>query len=78
LIRCKFDTPYSYKDVEETTPTIQVDSSFNPFSDDKINKHYSSASTAYRKPEVTTGKIFTLDYIKILMETKKIASFLRK
>jgi DNA mismatch repair protein MutL len=49
------DTPYSYKDVEGATPTIQVDSSFNPFSDDKINKHYSSASTAYRKPEVTAN-----------------------
>jgi DNA mismatch repair protein MutL len=46
------DTPYSYKNVEGAPPTIQVDSSFNPFSDDKINKHYASASTAYRKPEV--------------------------
>ncbi|NRT15243.1 DNA mismatch repair protein MutL [Flavobacterium sp. 28A] len=40
------DTPYSYKDLQGETPTIQVDRSFNPFSDDKINKHYSSASSA--------------------------------
>jgi DNA mismatch repair protein MutL len=49
------DTPYSYKDMEGATPTIQVDGSFNPFSDDKINKHYSgstgSSASGYRKPE---------------------------
>jgi DNA mismatch repair protein MutL len=30
---------------------IQVDNSFNPFSDDKINKHYSG----YKKPEPTAN-----------------------
>jgi DNA mismatch repair protein MutL len=29
------DTPYNYKDLKET-PTIQVDSTFNPFFDDKV------------------------------------------
>jgi DNA mismatch repair protein MutL len=41
------DTPYHYKDLQAATPTVQVDNSFNPFSDDKINKHYSG----YKKPE---------------------------
>ncbi|WP_367757538.1 DNA mismatch repair endonuclease MutL [Flavobacterium sp. WC2421] len=45
------DTPYSYKDAKGETPTIQVDSTFNPFSDDKVNKHYSS----YKKPESTAN-----------------------
>jgi DNA mismatch repair protein MutL len=45
------DTPYHYKDLQGATPTIQVDNSFNPFSDDKINKHYS----AYKKPEPTAN-----------------------
>ena len=45
------DTPYSYKDLKGATPTIQVDSTFNPFSDDKVNKHYSS----YKKPESTAN-----------------------
>ncbi|WPR72965.1 DNA mismatch repair endonuclease MutL [Flavobacterium sp. NG2] len=52
------DTPYNFKDLEGKTPTIQVDRSFNPFSDDKVNKHYSgggssssSFNSAYRKPE---------------------------
>ncbi|WP_339921122.1 DNA mismatch repair endonuclease MutL [uncultured Flavobacterium sp.] len=47
------DTPYHYKDLEGATPTIQVDGSFNPFSDDKVNKHYSGSS--YRKPEATAS-----------------------
>ena len=34
------DTPYDYKDKEASTPTIQVDRSYNPFSSDKPNKTY--------------------------------------
>ena len=34
------DTPYNYKNVEASTPTIQVDRAFNPFSDDTPNKHF--------------------------------------
>jgi len=40
------DTPYYYKDVEAETPTIQVDGNFNPFTDDKTNKHYSKSGSA--------------------------------
>lgn len=39
------DTPYHYKDLEAETPTIQVDGTFNPFTDDKTNQHYSKANT---------------------------------
>jgi DNA mismatch repair protein MutL len=39
------DTPYHYKDLEGETPTIQVDGTFNPFTDDKTNQHYSKASS---------------------------------
>jgi DNA mismatch repair protein MutL len=43
------DTPYNYKNLESSTPTIQVDGSYNPFTDEvKPNKHFSN----YRKPEV--------------------------
>ena len=46
------DTPYHYKNFEGATPTIQVDGTFNPFSEeDKPNKHF----TSYRKPETTTN-----------------------
>ncbi|RYJ36731.1 DNA mismatch repair protein MutL [Flavobacterium anhuiense] len=39
------DTPYHYKDVEAEIPTIQVDGTFNPFTDDKTNQHYSKATS---------------------------------
>jgi DNA mismatch repair protein MutL len=45
------DTPYNYKNQEATTPTIQVDGNFNPFGDDKPNKHFSS----YKKPVSTAS-----------------------
>jgi len=53
------DTPYHYKDLEGAVPTIQVDSTFNPFSDDKVNKHYASSgsgsSSSYKKPVATAN-----------------------
>lgn len=46
------DTPYSYKNLEGATPTIQIDSSYNPFSEvETPNKHFSN----FRKPEVTAN-----------------------
>ncbi|MFH6958476.1 DNA mismatch repair endonuclease MutL [Flavobacterium aquidurense] len=39
------DTPYHYKDLEGETPTIQVDGTFNPFTDDKTNQHYSKSGS---------------------------------
>ncbi|MBA0885438.1 DNA mismatch repair endonuclease MutL [Flavobacterium undicola] len=53
------DTPYHYKDLEGAVPTIQVDSTFNPFSDDKVNKHYAGSSSgsgsSYKKPVSTSN-----------------------
>ncbi|MEO7975653.1 DNA mismatch repair endonuclease MutL [Flavobacterium sp.] len=49
------DTPYHYKDVEAETPTIQVDGTFNPFTDDKTNKHYSKSGSA-------SGSVFNSSY----------------
>ena len=45
------DTPYHYKNLEGTTPTIQVDGNYNPFLNDKPNKHF----TNFRKPEATAN-----------------------
>ncbi|MFV8342232.1 DNA mismatch repair endonuclease MutL [Flavobacterium sp. XS2P39] len=45
------DTPYHYKDLEGATPTIQVDGNFNPFSDDKPNRHYAN----HKKSEPTAN-----------------------
>lgn len=48
------DTPYNYQNKEASSPTIQVDGSFNPFSDDKINKHFTSESYQHRKTETAS------------------------
>ena len=50
------DTPYHYKDLEGETPTIQVDGSFNPFSEEqKPNKHFANTNSSYRRPEPTSN-----------------------
>ena len=50
------DTPYHYKDLEGETPTIQVDGSFNPFSEEvKPNKHFANTNSGFRRPEPTSN-----------------------
>lgn len=45
------DTPYAYKDATAAYPTIQVDGNFNPFADEKPNKHFSSDHYRHKKSE---------------------------
>jgi len=45
------DTPYHYKNLEGETPTIQVDGNYNPFSEEKSTKLFSS----YKKTEPTAS-----------------------
>jgi DNA mismatch repair protein MutL len=47
------DTPYHYKNLESAIPTIQVDGNYNPFSDDKPNKHFASNHSSIRKQETS-------------------------
>ncbi|MBC7747995.1 MAG: DNA mismatch repair endonuclease MutL [Methylotenera sp.] len=61
------DTPYHYKDLEGATPMIQVDGNFNPFSDDKPNKHFSN----YKKPESTAN--WESLYVGLKQDTDDIA-----
>ena len=64
------DTPYHFKDLEGETPTIQVDRSFNPFSEEsKPNKHYAS----YKKPENTSANWESL-YVGLKQDTEDIDS----
>ena len=46
------DTPYQFQNKDVEYPTVQVDRAYNPFSDEKPSNSFSSATTAYRKPEV--------------------------
>ena len=45
------DTPYQYQNKNAEHPTVQVDSNYNPFSEQKPNKAFASSSN-YRKPEI--------------------------
>ena len=48
------DTPYAYKDATAAFPTIQVDGNFNPFADEKPNKHFTSDPYRHKKAETAS------------------------
>ena len=62
------DTPYNYKNQEASTPTIQVDGAFNPFSDETPNKHF----TTYRKTENTAN--WESLYVGLKQDTDEISN----
>ncbi len=62
------DTPYNYKNQEASTPTIQVDGAFNPFSDETPNKHF----TTYRKTENTAN--WESLYVGLKQDTEEIGN----
>jgi DNA mismatch repair protein MutL len=62
------DTPYNYKNMETSTPTIQVDRTFNPFSDETPNKHF----TTYRKTENTAN--WESLYVGLKHDTEEIGN----
>ncbi len=45
------DTPYHYKNLEGSTPTIQVDGNYNPFSEQISNKSFKNDSYSNRKSD---------------------------
>lgn len=64
------DTPYHYKDVETQIPSVQVDRSFNPFSnEDKPSKE--SNTHSYRKQEVAAS--WESLYQGLLSDTEALA-----
>ena len=64
------DTPYHYKDLSGETPTIQVDGNFNPFSEEKPSKQFSS----YRKPEPTAN--WESLYVGLKQDTDEIGQMI--
>jgi len=64
------DTPYHYKDLETQIPSVQVDRSFNPFSnEDKPSKE--SNTHSYRKQEVAAS--WESLYQGLLSDTEALA-----
>jgi len=77
------DTPYQYQNKEAEFPTIQVDRTFNPFSEDKPSKSPSFPS-GYKKPEVQPSweslyvglKQATQDITEMTFENEAVTSSL--
>ena len=67
------DTPYQYKDKEADFPTIQVDSSFNPFATDKPAAKSLSSFGSYKR-ETSTASWESL-YVGLKQETQELEKF---
>lgn len=67
------DTPYQYKDKEADFPTIQVDSSFNPFANDKPAAKSLSSFGSYKKETSTTS--WESLYVGLKQETQELEQF---
>ena len=67
------DTPYQYKDKEADFPTIQVDSSFNPFANDKPAAKSLSSFGSYKK-ETSTSNWESL-YVGLKQDTQELEQF---
>ena len=65
------DTPYEYHGKNAEFPTIQVDSNFNPFSNEKPSKSFASSSN-YRKSEIAQPSWESL-YVGLKQNTQEIA-----
>jgi DNA mismatch repair protein MutL len=67
------DTPYQYKDKEADFPTIQVDSNFNPFANDKPAAKSLSSFGSYKR-ETSTASWESL-YVGLKQETQELEQF---
>ncbi|EAZ95723.1 DNA mismatch repair protein [Flavobacteria bacterium BAL38] len=66
------DTPYQYKNKDADFPTIQVDSNFNPFANEKPTKSLSSFGS-YKK-ETNTANWESL-YVGLKQDTQELDTF---
>ena len=67
------DTPYQYKDKEADFPTIQVDSSFNPFVTDKPAAKSLSSFGSYKRE--TASASWESLYVGLKHETQELNQF---
>ena len=67
------DTPYQYKDKEADFPTIQVDSSFNPFATDKPAVKSLSSFGSYKRE--TSSASWESLYVGLKQETQELEQF---
>jgi len=68
------DTPYQYQNKTAEYPTVQVDSTFNPFADEKPSKQFSGGSNSYKKQEVAGSNWESL-YVGLKNDTAEVETF---
>jgi DNA mismatch repair protein MutL len=68
------DTPYQYQNKTAEYPTVQVDSTFNPFADEKPSKNFSGGSNSYKKQEVAGSNWESL-YVGLKNDTSEVETF---
>jgi DNA mismatch repair protein MutL len=69
------DTPYDYKNTSANYPTIEVDSNFNPFSDEKPTKSVAfktSALPSYKKESQPNWESL---YVGLKQDTEEVGGF---
>ncbi|PKB17566.1 DNA mismatch repair endonuclease MutL [Flavobacterium sp. 5] len=62
------DTPYHYKNLDGEIPTIQIDTNFNPFAEEKPAKSYSSSSYKRAEPTATWESL----YVDVKQDTNAV------
>lgn len=67
------DTPYEYQSKTAEYPTIQVDSTFNPFADEKPSKSFSGGGMSYKKTE--SAQSWESLYVGLKQDTLEVEHF---
>ena len=66
------DTPYEYKNATANYPKVDVDSNYNPFQDEKPNKHF-SGNNNYKKQENNAN--WESLYVGLKQDTLEVSNF---
>ncbi len=67
------DTPYEYQNKNAEYPTVQVDRTYNPFSDEKQSSPFSGGTSSYKKAETTQS--WESLYVGLKQDTLEVENF---
>jgi len=67
------DTPYDYQNKNAEYPTVQVDRTYNPFSDEKQSSSFSGGASSYKKAE--TPQSWESLYVGLKQDTLEVENF---
>ncbi|MFZ4106037.1 DNA mismatch repair endonuclease MutL [Flavobacterium sp.] len=67
------DTPYDYQNKNAEYPKVQVDRSYNPFSDEKQSASFSGGGSSYKKAEISQS--WESLYVGLKQDTLEVENF---